>query len=165
MLKGLIHKWTIWSTNTDRSENGWESNFPQWDKLITLAFEVLKKENLSKDEINELEMAFELSSEDEQLLDFAKEHFILCKTNLSLLAKSLNPEVRWQTYEVFRIGDNDTDKLLINALHTEKSSYPLRRAILSLCDRDIPDKEVLSEVYLNHLDEYVRKAARELKES
>ncbi len=165
MLANLIMEWKQWSKEADKMENGWEADFPKWGSLISLASSLLKQNSLTASELLALATAFELSDECELLLEFSKKNFLLCKANLILLAKSENPNTRWQVYEVFRVGDHETDAVLLDALITEKSLYPLRRAILSLCDRDVPDKEKISQKSERHSDEYVRKAARTLKES
>lgn len=99
------------------------------------------------------------------MLEFARDNFSNCKENLMRLTKSENHNVRWKIYEVFKVGDIETDEILRMALSRDKDNYSLRRAILSLCDREIDDKVALADSFLEHRDEYIRKAACELRES
>ena len=165
MLTRLIKEWKKWSRDASQEEDGWESDFEDWYKLIETAYKNMLKTNLNQDKILNLAFVFSISSECEELLEFAKENFLKCKENLIKLVNSKDKEVRWQIYEVFRHGDKDTDEILISALKNETDNYALRRAMLSLCDRNVENKAELANKFLQHEDEYIQRVAKELKES
>jgi len=37
MFDRLFDRWRAWASTTDRSEDGWESDFPEWPDLIAAA--------------------------------------------------------------------------------------------------------------------------------
>jgi hypothetical protein len=54
-LKNLLAKWSSWSETADKSENGWQSDFPEWQSLILTAEKLMEQSDLSEDEFQMVE--------------------------------------------------------------------------------------------------------------
>ncbi len=61
-LGELLEAWNTWSAGADRSEDGWESDFPNWQALMDAARAAMLRGDPAF-----LDECFTLSEEDEEL--------------------------------------------------------------------------------------------------
>lgn len=160
MLNKMLIEWDKWSVGAEDNENGWESDYPEWRMLMNEACSVMLINNLCNREIEDLERCFEISSETEDMIDYCKKNFKKTKENLIILSKSSREEVRWQLYEIFKEGDEDSDIILLNSLNNENDNYVLKRALLSLIERRVYIKRTLVLRFMNHKDEMIREIVK-----
>ena len=117
--------------------------------------------NLSDNDLEDIEFVWANSSEGELLVDYSKKHKRECFEVLKFLAKSRNPEVRWQVYEALDDSSKKEIILLRGGLN-DKDPYCRRRAVLCLARTFPPDAKSLAERFLKDEDPYMRLAALEL---
>ena len=163
-LSELCTEWRSWAANADRSENGWQSDFPRWQSLMDAAKAVMREPAIRKTDLEDLEFCWAISEETEGLADYAKENSEACWQNLCRLAASLRSEVRWQVYEALGFAGPRAEDLLIGGLG-DPDPYCQRRAILALTRLRPKDGRELARPFLSHKDPYIRKSAIELSES
>jgi len=162
ILKNLLNDWEEWSNTADKSEDGWQGYFPNWEELIAIASEVSTYPDLSDDQFQMIEKCWEISEEGEDLNDYAKTHLTECWTTLVKLANSRFPEVRWQIYEALSEAEGKGESLLRAGLE-DSDAYCKRRAILSLAKFPPTDFKEISERFFEDSDPYIRQAARALR--
>ena len=154
--------WLKWACTALQNEDGWESNFYQWNNLMAEAKETMSNSFYSSNAMLDLELCWKISNETEDLADYAKSNLDQCRDILFKLASSEYPEVRWQVYEVLGYAGKTAEEQLRKAL-SDTDSYCKRRAILSLSKLCPHDALQLSERFANDTDPYIRKAALELR--
>ncbi len=157
----LCEEWKNWSENADKSEEGWQSNFPKWDKLMSIAEKTMLTSNISEEIIEGLELCWLISEETEDLCDFAKDNILECYSVLEQLLKSKFGEVRWQVYSAISFAGNRSEKHLRAGLK-DSDNYCKRRAILSLAKLKPHDSKELTEKFIKNSDQYIRCAAIEM---
>ena len=72
-LIDLIAKWRLWATTADQTENGWETDFPEWGSLAEAALDTMRI--ASPDDLNAREAVdavWQLDQEDQDLADLAR---------------------------------------------------------------------------------------------
>lgn len=163
-LNSLIDQWKDWSGGADKSESGWQACFPRWEELVGEASRLMESVDLDEESIKLIEFSWQISEEDEDLLDFAKENINSCWTTLVRLCASNLPAVRWQVYEALGFSGLRGTAYLRTALE-DKDPYCRRRAILALAHIGPSDSDLISERFLKDPDPYIRKAAVVLRES
>lgn len=130
-LEMLCSDWEHWAATADRSEDGWQSDFPAWNELMESATAAMADSIASQERRRCLELCWAISEEGEELADYAREHVDECMAVLNYLARSPNPSVRWQVYDVLSLGGERAEQLLRDALD-DPDPYSRRRAILAL---------------------------------
>src|SRR2546429_8207812 len=157
----LCGKWRHWSESADKSEGGWESDFPDWRLLMEEASRVMMQGTITSEELTNLQLCWKISAEDEVLCDFAKEHVEECWFTLEALSASEIPEVRWQVYSAAGSRGKAAGDILRRGLG-DPDTYARRRAILALSAIRPTDADILAAEAAKDPDPYVRQAAIDL---
>ena len=96
-LNTELRTWNEWAGTALREEDGWESDAPNWNRVIKLAEQLLLESNLRSEELSAIETVFCLSEENEVIADFLKLNSAkVPKQTILALSKSAKPQVRWQ---------------------------------------------------------------------
>lgn len=161
-LHELIRQWQQWARTADRTEEGWQSDFPAWEELMDAAIRIMTKSDLSERELNDLELCWSISEESEELADYARAHAATTWETLVRLAKSDLPEVRWQVYDALSFSGDRAGEILRAALD-DPDMYARRRAILSLAQIRPTDADSLAKRFEHSDDPYIRSAAQQLR--
>ena len=161
-LAELCRAWQQWATIADSSEDGWESDFPQWQSLMSSAKEYMRDAQLQIPNLPGLELCWQISEESEEMADYARAHYVDCWPVLMELAKSKNPRVRWQAYSVLPAGGIVSERILRQGLN-DSDPYCRRRALLALAQLKPRDSAELRARFLQDSDPYIQKAATEFK--
>ncbi|MEO0461198.1 MAG: HEAT repeat domain-containing protein [Myxococcota bacterium] len=151
-------KWRVWASTASTVENGWQSDFPDWSKLIDAACEVMKKGLVDSKTLNLLEEAWAISEEGEELSDFASEHIEESWAALQALANSPLPACRWQVYHAAAAAGAKAEELLRSGL-SDVDGYCRRRAFLALAQLGPKDAKSLAEQAMGDSDPYMRSAS------
>lgn len=161
-LQEMLRSWTDWSKNASKDENGWQSDYPQWELLMDACrTEMEAIENTMQIDYDGIEKCWQISEESEELADFAQERIASLMPILHRLARSTYPEVRWQVYAVLASKSHAGHQILTEGL-LDKHPYARRRAIISLATAypsEIPslitrfghDEDSLIRDYVNNL--------------
>jgi hypothetical protein len=163
-LSHEMEKWRQWSSTADREADGWESHYPDWDRLIQAAAEVMRDPSANPPDWALLEEAWRLSEEDQDLKDIAEGDLDSYATALRKLARSKEPTVRWQVYAALGKASFGRD-ILRDAVAQDADSYARRRAIGAYLKLATRDEAVRDEVlgllsgWLRDPEEYVRVTA------
>jgi hypothetical protein len=99
MFDRLFDRWRTWTSTADKSEDGWESDFPEWPDLIAAAGAVMLAPGIEPQQLGPLAELWAASDEDQELCDFAKAHITQCLPVLRALSNSPLARCRWQVYE------------------------------------------------------------------
>lgn len=161
ILHSLRHDWERWAVEADRSEEGWQSDYPDWAELMRAAESVMLRPLVSPEELADLELCWAISSEDETLADFAREHIDQCWNTLQRLSTSEHSDVRWQVFSVLGSAGPRAEEVLRAGLD-DPDPYARRRALLSLAQLAPDDARQLAERFLRDPDPYLRQVAVEL---
>jgi len=141
-LHSLLVCWSEWAATTDRSEDGWESFFPHWPRLMRAAQASMAAFDHTIGTLADLERAWSLSEETEDLLEFAKLHTSDCWSVVTALAKSKDARVRWQIYDVAGSINPEGKAILWRGLE-DSDAYCRRRALLAF---GRPDSATLASI-------------------
>ncbi len=160
-LHGLGRDWERWAASADRSEEGWQSDYPAWDALMGAAEVAMLQPALSAEELADVELCWAISSEAETLADFAREHLDQSWETLQRLSTSEHSAVRWQVFSVLGSAGPRVEGLLRAGLD-DPDPYARRRALLSLAQQAPSDARQLAERFLRDPDPYLRQAALEM---
>ena len=160
-LDNLYLEWKAWATSANRDEDGWESDFPKWEELITAAIEVMQMPVKDSD-LEILENCWAISEENEELMEYASEHIDQCWDVVEALIKSSNPKCRWQAVVAASEAGEQAESLLRKSLQ-DSDSYVRRRALLCLKKFSLPDAKTIREQMKNDPDPYVKKVALEIE--
>jgi HEAT repeat protein len=160
-LKDHYKNWQKWVTHADKSEAGWQSDYPAWANLMATAISSMTKRPLALDSISYIDQYWAISEETEDLADYAKDHIAACWEILHHLAKSENPDTRWQVYEVLGHAGPKAESLLRVGL-SDPDSYCRRRALLSLARLQPDDASQIAEKFVHDSDPYIRLASIEM---
>lgn len=71
-LSDELLQWDRWAAGVSPEENGWESDAPNWRRLIVLAWELLQETNLAPAEVSLIEKVFSISEEGEEMAGLLK---------------------------------------------------------------------------------------------
>jgi hypothetical protein len=153
--------WREWAKEANRLEDGWQSSFTYWMDLIATAKRVMLKDELTSQELNELEFCWSISEETEDLVDFAIEHVKKVWEILEILANSKDKNVRWQIYCVFGEVGGKSESLLRDGLK-DPDPYCRRRALLALAKLEPIDADQIAERFVDDEDPYLRQASIEM---
>ena len=169
-LEELLQHFDLWATSADRSDAGWESDFPQWPDLMRGAERLMAQEHQSEAALSLLGRCWALSEEDEDCAEWARGH--LQETHVQELVRGLADDAdwnsRWQAYDV--LGsltplDDDARAALEKGL-TDENAYARRRAFLSLLRHREADVQPYILQMLTDVDDHNRDiASREVSEA
>jgi hypothetical protein len=160
-LPVLFREWKEWCVTADRSEDGWESDFPQWQALIETACHAMTQGAAPPETVAILAECWSASQEDEELLTFAGGNLDKCWPTIQVLVQSNLPGCRWQVYEVAAGIGRQAEGMLRQGL-SDQDAYARRRALLSLSRLRPSDAHVLAERFGQDPDPYMRQAAIEM---
>jgi HEAT repeat protein len=163
-LKELGEDWLRWSSHADKSNDGWESDYPSWDDLMSAAMSAMTSDSYQDGDIAALELCWRISEETEDLADFARKKIDACWNVLLRLVHSQHPQVRWQVYDVLSEAGAKAESILREGLN-DTDPYVKRRAILSLARLGPADARHLAQRFANDADPYIRKASLEFLRS
>lgn len=163
-LKELSEDWLEWSSHADKSNDGWGSDYPAWDDLMSAAMSTMTSNSDQDGDIDALELCWRISEETEDLADFARENIDGCWNVLLRLVHSQHPQVRWQVYDVLSEAGAKSESILREGLD-DTDPYVKRRAILSLARLSPADAGHLAQRFANDPDPYIRKASLEFLRS
>jgi hypothetical protein len=161
-LKDIYQSWHSWSMHADKTEEGWQSDFPLWNDLIESAKNLMIRESISPDELQILALCWAISEESEELQEFAIKHIDKCWPTLEKLVFSELPACRWQVYTSLAYAGKKAEWLLREHGLTDDDSYCRRRAILALAHQGIDDVKELALQFIHDADPYIRQAAIEM---
>lgn len=157
----LKEEWESWASTADRSTEGWEAAFPEWDRLVSAAGECMKDSHCSEHCLELIKECWLMCEEGEELIDYCKKHYSAVRSTVIKLAESKNPYIRWQIYAVLAEGGEEAKKTLLEGLN-DPDAYARRRAIISLSEHDVQNIEAVADHLLNDPDPYIRQALVEL---
>ncbi len=160
-LHSLLLRWQEWAAGASRSDDGWETFFPHWQHLIKAAQICMVSFDGTEDRMSDLELAWSISEESEELVDFAKENLSSVWPVISGLVKSKYPRVRWQMYEVAGAAGSRGHNLLWQGLD-DSDAYCRRRALLAFGRPDRAMRERLIQKLARDEDPTIRRICSEL---
>lgn len=156
-LTELFRAWSEWAKTADQTEEGWQSDFPEWPELVDAAWAAQCSGSADRTLLTTLAEIWAISAESEEMLLRQREAW----TQLQGLAQSGFADCRWQIYEAAGSMAAEANSLLRAGLK-DPDSYARRRAILSLSRLNPPDARDLATPLLADGDPYIRQAAIEL---
>lgn len=159
-LSEWLQRWAAWSGGADRAENGWQSDFPEWDVLLGACKRAMMSEN-SLSQLEDIARCWALSEEDEELAEYARSRLNSVAQIVAALSSHPDPDVRWQAIDV--IGDSD-DGWAADVLRrgfTDEESYVRQRSFLAFARRRSVDMALIDAV-LRDESPHVRRVAWEL---
>ncbi|MFO1372494.1 MAG: HEAT repeat domain-containing protein [Candidatus Competibacteraceae bacterium] len=159
-LDKYVREWKSWSKGASRMENGWQSDFTNWEDLIYYAKSAMTQEPDAAD-LENIEFCWYISEESEELADFAIDYMDKVWQVIEFLAQSQFVEVRIQVYKVLGEAGPRAEKILRHGLH-DSDSYCRRIAILSLSKLSVPDSGELALSFVYDVDPYTRQASLQL---
>ena len=157
-LAALTAGWRRWSLTADRSEDGWETDFPEWAALMAVAQTAMTEQPVSLETLAALAVCWSAANEDEEMLEFARDHLESCWPTLEALAGSKLPGCRWQVYEAVSHAGHRASGILRRGL-SDPDPYACRRALLALARTAPADAPALSEAFIDDRDPYLRLAS------
>lgn len=147
-LKALIAEFFIWAqfTSDEYAEgkispkDGYkECDFPKLEELITTALEVIKKDKITKDDMDDFLTALAIDNESEWILDHcddAPESFVRQLVEQGYNHKQY--EARWQIAELLRRRNIPGRMKYLNMLLQDPQEYVRRRARSAIKYLDVP---------------------------
>lgn len=144
-LRRLLSDWDSWAETADKSNDGWPSDFPQWEELMQAAISAMDE---NSDDRSLIEKCWLISEEDERLSEHVKAN---PKQYLGLLAKLAHSEfreVRWQVYDCLGEVGLPVSPILERGT-ADPDAYARRRAILALA-------RIAPEEFLKRFDKYCK---------
>ena len=161
-LVSLCRAWDEWALTADRSEDGWQSDFPQWNKLMSSACAAMLDAKAHHTMYPQIELCWQVSEETEDLVECARKHIEDCWEVVQQLAHSRQPDVRWQVFSVLPTAGRRGEPLLRAGLN-DSDAYCRRRALMALGELGPEDALELKKRFLQDSDAGVRHAAASLK--
>ena len=135
-LENLLQQFDLWAASADQSDDGWESDFPQWPELIRDAERAMAGEAQSEHVLSLIGRCWSLSHEDETCADWARRQVqdVRVQELVRRLADDDDATTRWQACDV--LGDqavlDDVTRVALEKGMTDENAYVRRRAFLSL---------------------------------
>jgi HEAT repeat protein len=160
-LSDLRRGWERWAAGADKSEDGWQADYPAWDALMAATILAMTQPSPSPRDLDDIAFCWAISEENEQLADYARDHVERCWASLRHLAGSAPKEARWQAYDVLGFAGPRAEALLRAGLD-DPDPYCRRRALLSLARLAPADARSLATRFLRDADPYLRQAAIEM---
>jgi len=163
-LEQAVQNWKQWASTADTSENGWETDFPEWPALMELATQTMTAPEASPKELELVAFCWSISDESEELSSAAAEQNDQCMPALDYIARHGNERARWQVFAAIEKITAATKKLLEAGL-SDSDLYCRRRAVLSWARLGLPNQKQIIEANIRHQDPYLRQATLDLAES
>ncbi|KKQ34180.1 MAG: peptidase C14, caspase catalytic subunit p20 [candidate division WS6 bacterium GW2011_GWA2_37_6] len=164
-LKIEIINWKHWAKGASKEEDGWESDYPNWNNLISTTTDLIENsKQKSEEELKLIEFVLKVSEETEDLIPIIKINADKHKEMIQYLISSVHWEVRWQICECLSNGNNEYwKKFLISALD-DKNEYVQRRALLALNNHDLNELEkiYIKKRFEDTKNKYISKIVTEL---
>ena len=160
----LTRAWQAWAPTADQSEDGWQSDFPDWRILMALACDAMRDAELQSVHLMQIEQCWAWSEETEDLLDCAVDAIDICWPVLTRLVRSDAASVRWQVYAALAAGGPGA-KAYLRAGLDDSDGYCRRRALLALAQLEPGDAADLQRRFRNDSDPYMRQVAASLTQS
>lgn len=157
----LYREWENWAATADKAEDGWQSDFPAWDRLMAEASALMTQPPHSLDDLRYLEACWIISEEGQELSSVAERQIDACWDVLEFLAASPHQDARWQVYAVLGAGGSRAEPILRRGIE-DTSAYCRRRALLSLSRLRPGDAERLAMRFMGDDDPYMRLASVDL---
>ena len=162
-IEALLTEFDRWAASADRQDDGWESDFPQWQELMQQAEQIMAQKQPSEQALFLLSRCWSLSEEDEDCADWAREHIDdrHVRSIIFRLTASPDPNTQWQAYDALndlQILDGETQDVL-EAGTKNASPYVRRRAFLVLFNHSKVDVQPYIEQMLMDADAYNRYVA------
>jgi len=163
-LSTFLRDWERWSVDADRSEDGWQTDYPQIGELVVIAEGLMIGPTLEEGTLRDLDLCWAITEEDELLAEFAHEQLDRCWSALRWLIACGHKDTRWQIAAVLEDAtDNPEAEVLLRAALDDPDTYVCRRALVSLARFTPPDVRELAERFLRDPDPYLRQVAIETK--
>jgi len=158
-LHVLANEWRSWSAAADRSESGWQSDFPRWPELLDAARAVMMAP-FDAQSRSDVELVWEASEEGEEMLEFSSKRLDNTEPWIRELARSNSADIRWQVYDTLRdgVGKQWAEGILRCGL-VDADPYARRRAALALAAHRVADVEDIVKALVQEHDPYLRQAA------
>ncbi len=138
-LVDRLHQFDLWAATADRSDAGWESDFPQWKELIQAAEQIMAQGYQSERALVLLGRCWALSEEGEECADWARERIQdnRIREIVRRLTSSADSDARWQAYDVLGglLAFDHKVQPVLEAGMADANSYVRRRAFLPLLRR------------------------------
>lgn len=163
-LHHLVAKWKNWASSSDKSEDGWESDFPNWAELIAAATESMV-DCTCDEKYSDIEACWSISSETEDLAEFARDNVAECWPVLRKLTESEQPTVRWQAYSVLPLGPKEEAEIFLRRGLLDSDAYCRKRALVAIESLQLPDFQNLCRRLASDCSEDVRDAAFRLSDA
>ena len=163
-LASICKEWELWAEVANRREDGWESDFPQWRKLIDCASQLMCKENIDDECLSNIEFCWTISEEDEELLDFSLRNIDKVFPVLVRLTSADSSICRWQVYVALSAAGPKAEKYLQHGVR-DNDNYVRRRALIAIAPLKPSNLDTLILECLNDLDPYIRQISLELVKS
>lgn len=127
-LVSLLSDWDTWAADADKASDGWQSDYPHWVELMSMAIKAMEQPDAN---VAAIEKCWLISEEDEWLAEHVRKNPSQHVKLLTALASSKYPSVRWQVYSSLEAaGPFGIHILEIGT--TDPDAYARRRAILAL---------------------------------
>ncbi len=127
-LRELRRDWEQWAVGADKSEDGWQSDYPRWDELMSAARTAMANPGSVAEHFSDIEFCWAISEGGEDLADYARDNVGECWDLLQRLAHSESRDVRWQAYDAIGFAGAGAEPVLREGLH-DPDSYVRRRAL------------------------------------
>lgn len=164
-LKSLCQAWQTWSISANKEEDGWPSDFPDWDLLIKIANATMLQPKWDDTTYACMVLCWQISEETEIIADFTANNLTQCIDKLEKLANSDKPQVRWQVYACLINSKGTTvNHLLRKGIH-DLDSYARRRALISLAKLEPSDAIEIASQLITDNDPYIRQVSIEFLRS
>jgi hypothetical protein len=150
-----------WAATADASEDGWQSDYPAWSRLLRAAKQVMRTGPLTPTTVALLGECWHAAEEDEELLEYASEHIDDCWPAIVALTASPLLHCRWQAYVAAAAAGRRAEPLLRVGL-TDGDGYVRRRTLLELARLAPPDAREIAKPLVVDPDPYMRQAAIEM---
>lgn len=144
-LHDEIIAWKTWAKTADQSQDGWESFYPNWRALMSIACDTMSQANLSSNELELVSFCWSISEETEDLADVvrAAPNQYLCV--ITELATDSNAQARWQALDVCdRIGA--VGEAILEGSLADADPYCRRRAALALLRVRPNDADIIRQL-------------------
>ncbi|MGI4788414.1 MAG: HEAT repeat domain-containing protein [Janthinobacterium lividum] len=135
-LEELLEEFDLWAASADRSDAGWESDFPQWRELMRQAEQIMAVKTQNEHSLFLLGRCWAISEENETCAYWAREHLedAYAKHLVQQLTGSTERDTRWQAYDVLSdlpVLDSKTRNILETGI-ADTDAYVRRRAFSAL---------------------------------
>lgn len=159
-LTSLLTSWDAWAASADKSDDGWQSDYPRWVELMDAAAAAMEQPDQN---VAAIEKCWLLSEEDEWCAEHVRKNPGHYLDLLMALSKSKYPSVRWQVYASLEETGSVGVHLLESGL-VDPDAYARRRAVLALAKaRPAVVLQKMNE-FCNDPDEVNRRIFLRLKE-